>query len=58
MKQGDTVFVSATATGLGKDKKAVIDKIENVMVLLLSPLHIPILMLSQVLAAVLLPPIS
>ena len=31
MKQGDTVFVSATATGLGKDKKAVIDKIENVM---------------------------
>jgi hypothetical protein len=27
MKQGDTVFVSATATGLGKDKKAVIDKI-------------------------------
>ena len=28
MKQGDTVFVSATATGLGKDKKAVIDKIE------------------------------
>lgn len=24
MKQGDTVFVSATATGLGKDKKAVI----------------------------------
>lgn len=31
MKQGDTVFVSATATGLGKDKKAVIDKIENMM---------------------------
>ena len=41
MKQGDTVFVSATATGLGKDKKAVIDKIENVYIFRSIPVHFP-----------------